>query len=641
MYHAALGGTLISCEPERFGLEIVRDGIRYRFRGVPEIRFKNGEAVTFKRAKCESGKLIYGTSRGVRAKYTHFAVPKVYRDAFSSLAVIVEAELTTDGALRVSVYLENEPEDGLAAIVMQPMRYGAKTGYTVLPRMQGTLLPARCEKTIKGGHYEGIVFEREAYMPVFGQVYGAEGYGRGCGYTAIFDTPYDARYIFDHEPGGDTQITPMFVSSLGRIGYKRVMLYRFSDALDYTGVAKTYRAYLKEKGRLVTLRQKIAVNPAIARLIGTPVIHTGIARHIAPESDFYDPDDPAANDVHTAFRTRARQLRGLKAAGVERAYLHLDGWGRHGYDNLHPSPFPPHKKAGGAEGMKALADTCRELGYVFGIHDQYRDYYFDGPDFDPDNAVKYENGTRPYHSRWDGGRHTFLCASLAPEYVKRNYDEFERLGIRIEGTYLDVFSVVELDECFNPRHRMTREMCAEYRRECFHAVNSRGIIPSSEETMDCIVPAIALCHHAPHYNTELEENSEHIGVPVPLFNLVWHDCIITPYFAIGGTWGIPLGYDPLGLAYINGGTVYADIEGNTPEEYAKLSAVLELHEKIADREMLRHEIIDGDPKRQRSVFDSPDGEIIVDVDFTVDRDAKIRVSYGKRYKSAIRTKHAR
>ena len=172
--------------------------------------------------------------------------------------------------------------------------------------------------------------------------------------------------------------------------------------------------------------------------------------------------------------------------GVEKAYLHLDGWGKQGYDNLHPDPFPPHEEAGGVEGMRRLADTCDELGYYFGIHDQYRDYYYDSPGFTLDNAVQYFDGSHFLSDYWYGGAHTFLCSALAPDYVRRNYDEFERLGLKPDGSYLDVFSVVELDECFNPAHRVTREGCAQNRRHCLDMLSSRGIIPSSEEGVDYV-----------------------------------------------------------------------------------------------------------------------------------------------------------
>ena len=38
-------------------------------------------------------------------------------------------------------------------------------------------------------------------------------------------------------------------------------------------------------------------------------------------------------------------------------------------------------------------DTMQRLGYLFGIHDQYRDYYKDAPSFDEDYAVRLTDGS--------------------------------------------------------------------------------------------------------------------------------------------------------------------------------------------------------------------------------------------------------
>ena len=75
-------------------------------------------------------------------------------------------------------------------------------------------------------------------------------------------------------------------------------------------------------------------------------------------------------------------MRELHELGVEKLYLHLDGWAQPGYDNQHPDYTPACAEAGVWEGMKSLADTMQELGYMFGIHDQYRDYYLTAPSFD-------------------------------------------------------------------------------------------------------------------------------------------------------------------------------------------------------------------------------------------------------------------
>lgn len=637
MYELTYAGLTLTCEPESFITRVAKlspDGtplFTKSFSGIPIMYIVDGgPSVSFATAACTSEVYQTGTVRGVRARYTGFAFPESEGGRFDALAVVTETELTNDGWLRFSFYMENEPDPGLYCVQLQPIAFGEKAGhgYTVLPRMQGLLLPAEYPETIRGGEYAGLIFDREAYMPMYGQVTDTDGpTGKGFGYTAVFDTPYDAKYVFNHPVGGDTLITPRFVSSLGRIGYKRTMLYHFDTDCDFVTMAKVYRGYVKEHGRLVTLREKFARQPDAAYLIGTPIIHSDIAGHIVEGTHYFEPDNPAHNDWNTPFSVRAEQLKVLKENGLEKAYLHLDGWGRHGYDNLHPDVFPPHEGAGGAEGMKNLADVCNGLGYRFGIHDQYRDYYYDAPSFDIKNAVMNQDGGSTTINYWYGGAQTLLCAKLALEYVKRNYDEFARLGIDIRGSYLDVFSVVELDECFNPDHRMTREQCAQYRRECFDFLTSRNIIPSSEETVDCIANSLILCHHAPYYTELWDIDRRYVGCPLPLYNLVYHDCIITPWFARGGTWGIPEEYDPMGLCYMNGGTVYWSIYNDqTEEENAALREALAFHKKVCLGELLSHEIVDGDFKHRRSTFATEDGgTVTVDIDFHDREKAVIKV----------------
>ena len=81
-------------------------------------------------------------------------------------------------------------------------------------------------------------------------------------------------------------------------------------------------------------------------------------------------------------------MKRLKALGLDKLYIHTDGWGKNGYDNDHPYILPPCEQAGGWVGFKKFSDVCRELGYVFALHDQYRDYYYDSPVFDKNKAIR-------------------------------------------------------------------------------------------------------------------------------------------------------------------------------------------------------------------------------------------------------------
>ena len=100
-----------------------------------------------------------------------------------------------------------------------------------------------------------------------------------------------------------------------------------------------------------------------------------------PDSEFYDPENPEKNNHLTTFAQREEEIRQFHELGVKKLYLHLDGWAEPGYDNRHPDYGPACEAAGGWEGMKSLADTIHDCGYLFGIHDQYRDYYMSAPSF--------------------------------------------------------------------------------------------------------------------------------------------------------------------------------------------------------------------------------------------------------------------
>ncbi|MBO5852359.1 MAG: hypothetical protein J6Q74_00925 [Clostridia bacterium] len=566
----------------------------------PFVLFSNDTSVPFPLPVCEE---VYepGTSKCVKAVYKGFGESNI------TVTTKAELELLTDD-IYFTLIVEGDKKCEIKKVSFPtPFDFGEGYGdkgeltdknipvcYTVLPRMQGCLVPAGMHIGIA----DGKVFERDSYMPIFGQV------RENTGYLAIYETPFDVTYELRYENGGE-KVAPLWITSLGHIAYPRKILYRFMENCDYNDLAHSYRSYVKEKGNLVTLKEKVAKNPNISKLFGCPVIHTGIAGHISPDSYYYHKDEPEKNDWYISFYERAEQIKALKEKGLEKAYTHFDGWGNHGYDNLHPSPFPPHEAAGGALGMKHLADTVTSCGFIFGIHDQYRDYYYDAPDFSFDEAVMNADGSHPFCSEWYGGKHTWLCSANAPSYVRKNYNEFKRLGINIEASYLDVFSVVFLDECFSPDHPATREDCAKNRRECLDILTSRGIIPSSEEILDCILPSQVLCHHAPYYTDWLGgSDSNPVGLQIPLFNLVYHDCVVIPWIGKKGSrggWGITGKDSGYAHANLNGNPIYLSIDADK-DTICEAKKVCDMAEKLTHCTMVRHEFLNPNGRIQRTTF---------------------------------------
>ncbi len=90
------------------------------------------------------------------------------------------------------------------------------------------------------------------------------------------------------------------------------------------------------------------------------------------------------------------------------------------------------------------------------------------------------------------------------------------------------------------------------------------------------------------------------SIPVPLYNLVYHDAVLTPS---GGL------LDPVRCA-LNGG--YPKIERELDVEMAQ--RLSELHARIGLLEMTGHEFLDESFRKERSTFS--DGTTV-----TIDRDA--------------------
>ncbi|MEG2597700.1 MAG: DUF5696 domain-containing protein, partial [Oscillospiraceae bacterium] len=234
----------------------------------------------------------------------------------------------------------------------------SEKAYTVIPMMQGTLIPNNWPQAVETVA-PPFVYDRAAYMPWYGQI------DEGHGYLQIIVTPFDCGYDLSHPAGGPTHLHMRWISSMGRLSYKRILRFEFFSNADYNSLCKNYRRYVKEQGRLLTLRQKAVENEKIYQLAGSPVIHTCIYSYVKPEAMIYDSIPENQRRQFTTFLERQEQLKKLKERGLQKAYLHLDGWGVDGYDQRHPDVLPPCEAAGGAKAMKEFQDACRKMNVLF------------------------------------------------------------------------------------------------------------------------------------------------------------------------------------------------------------------------------------------------------------------------------------
>ena len=143
---------------------------------------------------------------------------------------------------------------------------------------------------------------------------------------------------------------------------------------------------------------------------------------------------------------------------------------------------------------------------------------------------------------------------------------------------------------------------------------------SSEEPAMQLLNHIALVHHGP-FTTRPLENGAAVGIPVPLANLVFHDCVMIPWDWFNN-WGIPKGcsgelYCALnaGMPYIHifsGGIKKAGKDGRTADtellsdeelraEIERVRPLCRLQAELYDKRMVKHEFL-GSVRRQRATY---------------------------------------
>lgn len=487
--------------------------------------------------------------------------------------------------------------------------------YTVLPIQQGMLIPNTWKVELSNlGGYLGFMGTTGAYMPWYGQMKCKQGY------IAICETPWDATFYANHsEKGIGTELGIRWENSLGQMRYRRIIRYSFIFDGDYNDMCKIYKKYVKHKGHFRTLKDKIRSLPNIDKLIGSMVIHKCAYLNITEGCRFYDSKNICKNTKLTRFNEISKMVGDYHSSGIEKIYLHIDGWTNDGYDNGHPDSYEPCEKAGGEKGLKELLDDLHKRSDLVAIHDQYRDYYYAAKGFSKELACKRQSGDYKEHSIWAGGKQTYLCPSFAPYFLRRNLNFLQKKGIEIDSLYIDVFTCNPADECYNQSHQVSRRECFEYRKQCIEYLFSKGIIPSSEEVADWCLDTLVTAHYAPYEFMFEKPGTPRKGIPVPLFDLVYHECIITPWFMEKTVEDDYMLYALLngGIPYLVRESPYVGMDGmfeefvliNDSEHIERCKVVAGLNKKVAKCEMIRHEFLEGN--KQKTIY-SNGVEVLVD-----------------------------
>lgn len=515
-----------------------------------------------------------------------------------------------------------------------PVRTTTDDGYIVLPQEQGFMVPTRFDQ----GYFRNLnwVWERiagwgrvssEPSMPWFGAKKGDSSF------ICLIDTPDDVAYaliandVRPPEPPGSVEqhesmpfftpricaIWPIWRSVKGALGYGRVFRYIFQPHGGYVEMCKTYRRHAQETGRFVTLKQKIAANPDVAKLIGAPNFEIMcVSNH--PLEPQYQGQSSAVYDGYHALQTSFDQLSEIihdmkNGLGVEHAVIRIAGWGQMGYDNYRPiDELPVNKEAGGAEKLAAAIAAAKSAGYLAGLFDNYKNLDLNSPHYDEKYIMRDSDGALVAGFSSEGGHSQEICTLEGIKMIQHNVDYYKQ-ALKPNMIYLDTIGGLSLTECYDSRHPLTRAATRVQRLNLMKVATGANLVLGAEGP-----PQDWNLGEVSYY----DEHSNHwMGIDVPLFGLVYHECALlyrqhdSPY-----DYGMDLyGYvrEPWQSKFLRG-LLYGDESSWTlsnkdywawRETFRNIDAVLTPHHRrLAFEELLTHTFLTKEYLVQRTTFSS-------------------------------------
>jgi len=528
-----------------------------------------------------------------------------FRRIDSSLSVALLLELRGE-----DLYVQLDVNDADPRVRFDSLYYPrgfilprSKRNYWIVPMYAGKLVPSTYRRNIDNA-WGGWKIRLRCHGAIQAD----------SGFLCLWEAPYDTLLAEANSLRTGPKFFPRSMESLGSFKYPRGFLLCFRERTTYADlIRQVYRPFAQRRGYIVPLEKRAAGKPRIKDLPGTSIWHQLIAyvdrRHFRKEFVTFD-------YARRIFQRMVRQTN------LKKGLYHLDGWCRQGYDALHPDVLPPLAEAGGEEGLGALSRAVSRKGFHFGLHDNYMLYFPDAEQYSDEDAI-WGADLRPHRDQFRAGGMNFVQSPVAArKFIIKNYFTGNQLFrrrwrplkdyCRLGFCYLDQFLVSGggPDQDFNPAHPLTRREFMRAMLDCIDLLGERlGLITSSEHMYEFANP---------HY--DVNGNSSGLAlhgpddgvVPVPLWQLAFHECmIVTDDVNRPGSF-ISCGLIGGAMHYRPG---YATDEPALERmfELARRAAPLRaLHEEVAFRECTASRLLTSDGSVQESEFEG----IVVRGDFS-------------------------
>jgi hypothetical protein len=161
--------------------------------------------------------------------------------------------------------------------------------------------------------------------------------------------------------------------------------------------------------------------------------------------------------------------------------------------------------------------------------------------------------------------------------------------IHPQGIYIDVIGYVPPDEDFNPEHPTTRTDALRGQAEMLTWARHNLGVTATEAGSDWVIPYV-----------DIVNQSGSVGkcVPVPLYNLVYHDAVIVSFGA-----GRSGGEKNLLLGLLCGGVPELPVtEEPSADSMPLIRKMAALHKRVGLLGMTNHEFLNPDRTRERTTF---------------------------------------
>ena len=412
-------------------------------------------------------------------------------------------------AAEFSVTLIGDAEKMQADLDYPPPLRCAKGDSLVVPLNEGILYPVD-DASIRPPHPLRGYAGHGLSMPFYGVTDLKQGI------LVLIETPDDMVLRIVRDEAGLLSPAVEWQPSREAMRYPRKVTYVLFDRGGYVAQAKEYRKRVMAAGQFTSMRQKLAANPNVDLLIGSP-------------------------DVWAAALDQVKLARDLKSSGVDRALFSL------------------HVKAGQAPDLSATVKAVNALGYLCTRYDSYRTAWKTGePPFAPRHIESMERIAKNTAGRVRQGWMIKTKKGNFPGYEICSIEQVKEAARVVaadvaitpyRGRFMDTTTASALMECYDPKHPLSRSEDKKQKVRLLEIVSKDNRLVAGTETgQDWAAPAVhyfegmmsltgyrvpdsgrnIYAYHEP--TDDLLKYQVGPRYRVPLWELVYHDSVVAYWY---------------------------------------------------------------------------------------------------------------